>query len=134
MKLTGLDGKSHSVNIAQNNYPLRSRAACKSELQFQCGQLLRTKYPSQVILEEFPVPGSRLKLDFFLPTLRVAVEVHGAQHDSFNKHFHGNLKGFHQSRHRDGDKASWCEINDITLYEVRSVEEMQDLLGIKDGK
>jgi hypothetical protein len=130
MKFIGVDGKTHNVNIAANSYPMRSEGASKSSIQFQCGQLLRRAYPYSVILEEFPVPGSRLYVDFFMPELRVAFEIHGKQHDKFTAHFHGNIKGFNKSRVRDNDKAQWCLANDIKLYEIRSEEEMRKVLGL----
>ena len=42
--------------------------------------------------------------------------------------FHGDKKGFERSRARDERKRQWCELNEITLVEVRgtpTVEELQ---------
>lgn len=128
MKLTGLDGKSHNVNISANKYPLRNEAACKSAIQYRCGQMIHQAYPSEVILEEFPLPGGKLTLDFFLPRLRVAFEIHGVQHDKFVGHFHKNVQGFHKSRMRDNNKSHWCAINNIRLFEVRSEDELREIL------
>lgn len=132
MKLKGLDDKYHNVNIGQNTYPMKSEDACKSKIQYRCGQLIKSRFPGEVILEEFSIPGGRLYLDFFLPRLKLAFEIHGEQHDTFNGFFHGNIQGFHKSKTRDSNKSYWCKVNGIRLYEIRTEDELQGLLGLKD--
>jgi hypothetical protein len=71
------------------------------------------------LLEEFSVPGERLYLDFYMPQHFLAFEFHGGQHDEFNPFFHGSKGGFERSKERDLRKKQWCELNKITLVEVR---------------
>jgi len=89
-------------------------------------------YPSYSILEEFGIPDSRLSLDFFIPSLRLAFEFQGVQHDEFNKHFHGDSGGFKRQQKRDAQKAAWCDMNDIRLIEIRSgcvtIEELRKII------
>jgi hypothetical protein len=66
-----------------------------------------------------------------MPHHDLAFEYQGKQHDEFVKLFHGDRKGFEQAKARDVRKADWCELNDITLIEVRdnvSIEELQTLI------
>lgn len=96
------------------------------------GRLLRQIYGfNALILEEFPLPGERLYLDFFMPHHRLAFEYQGRQHDQFVKLFHGDKKGFERSKARDVRKSEWCELNELVLVEVRdniTTEELQQLI------
>lgn len=132
MKFKSLSGHETRLEILPERYPVLSREQCKSAGQHTLGRLLRRIYGFHaVILEEFPLPGERLYLDFFMPHHKLCFEFQGVQHDKFVKLFHGNKKGFEQSKSRDARKKAWCEINEFKLVEVRgniSVEELQTLI------
>jgi hypothetical protein len=83
-----------------------------------------------VVLEEFPIPEERLWLDFYLPHHKLAFEYQGQQHDSFNKFFHGDKDGFKRSLARDERKKLWCQVNDISLIEVRGVVSAETLKSL----
>jgi hypothetical protein len=71
-----------------------------------------------VVLEEFPLPGSRLRIDILNISKRIAVEVSpDATHNKYTEFFHGTRNGFLGSVKRDFDKAKWCDDNDILLIE-----------------
>lgn len=59
--------------------------------------------------------GQRLFFDFYLPSLRLYVEVQGVQHTEFNKHFHNDAAAFRGQKKRDALKREWCDLNDQTL-------------------
>ncbi len=60
-----------------------------------------------------------MKVDMINMTKRIAVEVQGAQHDSFNKFFHNNSRAnYLSSIKRDYDKRVWLESNDFKVLEV----------------
>lgn len=118
MKFVGLDGRITTLNIVSSKYPVRSREQSKSIKQFQLGQILQQLYSSEVILEEFPIPGTQLRLDFFLPRRMLVVEYDGEQHTNFNKFFHKTAQGLSKQIERDAKKASWCSLNGITLVRV----------------
>ena len=93
--------------------------------------MLRSIYGMQaVILEEFSIPEERLFLDFYIPHLSLAFEFQGMQHDEFNKFFHGDKDGFERSKKRDGRKREWCDINNITLIEVREIISTDELRSL----
>jgi len=68
-----------------------------------------------VIYEEVEMPGTRLALDFLIPTLPLAVEVQGRQHYVFIKHFHKTREKFIDQLKRDRIKAEWLDLNNIPL-------------------
>ena len=131
MKFQGLDRKSYSLNVKSIHYPLRTEAACKSKFQYQCGQIIKNKFPLSTILEEVKLPGHNLILDFFLPLEKLVFEIDGEQHWEYVPFFHGSRKGFIKARNRDDDKAKLCEINGWELIRINSVEELKDIL---DGR
>lgn len=127
MKVLNLKGKIIDIDDNPSKYPMRTEAGCKSKLQFECGQLLRKRFAFDAILEEVYIPDG-FYLDFFIPVRKLAFEIHGRQHDEYVSYFHGSKKEFEQSRIRDFNKATWCEMNGINLYIVRSVKEMKEIL------
>jgi len=80
-------------------------------------------------LEEVKLPGSTelyrksvLYLDFYIPSIRLAIEVHGQQHYEFCPFFHKSKADFLKSKARDEDKIDWCKLNDITLITLKYSE------------
>ena len=63
-------------------------------------------------------------------TKKVAIEVQGKQHYSFNKFFHANSRmNYLASIKRDSQKYQWLETNNIKLIEV--LEDEVDNLSKK---
>src|SRR4051812_518009 len=64
---------------------------------------LRPYWTHKRVLEEFPVPGTKMRVDLLClspgpnDTDGIVVEVSPKQHDQFNKFFHGSLAGFRAS-------------------------------------
>lgn len=130
MKVKDLSGKEHHLDVRASTYKIKSEKASKSKIQYACGQLIKKKFPLDVILEEVAIPGEKLYIDFFLPVKRIAFEIQGNQHDEYVPFFHGSPKGFEESQTRDQRKLRWCEINEIQLFTVKSEKEMRSVLGI----
>jgi very-short-patch-repair endonuclease len=60
-----------------------------------------------------------MKVDLINMTKRIAVEVQGAQHESFNKFFHNNSRAnYLKSITRDHDKIVWLENNNFKILEI----------------
>jgi len=60
-----------------------------------------------------------MKVDFLNATKKIAVEVNGPQHSSFNKFFHNNSRmKYLDSLKRDHEKSLWLEQNNFTLVEL----------------
>ena len=76
-----------------------------------------------MVYEEFPVFGSRMKVDIINMTRKIAVEVQGSQHSNFNAFFHNNSRAkYLESIKRDVKKAQWLEKNNISLIEIDEKE------------
>lgn len=118
-KISGIDGREHVWNltgyIVKEN-DIRPRSA----YHLRCRNILRKMFPVCPICEEVTLPGSgNLKLDFYLPDFRLAVEVQGEQHYKQVGKFHANKQDFIAGRRRDADKRRWCELNNVRLVELR---------------
>lgn len=91
----------------------------KSKIQYNTKQFLKSYWINNVVFEELPVAGTRLSLDFYNATKKIAVEVQGAQHRRYVAHFHGGHKlNYIDQLRRDKQKSDFCKINDIKLVEV----------------
>lgn len=86
-------------------------------------ELLVQLFPTQLILEEVPIPKTSLKLDFFIPLRKIAVEIDGKQHLEHVPFFHKTKKDFHHAQSNDKNKESWCELNKIKMVRLRWDEE-----------
>jgi very-short-patch-repair endonuclease len=64
-----------------------------------------------------------MKVDILNATKKIAIEVQGRQHTSFNKFFHNNSRlKYLESIKRDAQKAEWLESNGYTLVEIHEKE------------
>lgn len=76
-----------------------------------------------MVYEEFPVYGTRMKVDILNATKKIAVEVNGRQHSNFNAFFHNNSRAkYLASIKRDVQKREWLEKNSFTLIEIEEHE------------
>jgi hypothetical protein len=106
MKVQGLDGRQHSWSLTGYRVNANSTRP-RSTYHLAARSLLTEMFPVIPILEEVWLPGSgNLRLDFYLPQKKMAVEVHGKG-------------GFNVAMHNDGKKREWCELNDIRLVVLK---------------
>jgi hypothetical protein len=116
MKFKNIFGKDVDKNI--NKYLVKWDDPCKSKVQFRIKTFFRQFWSSHVVVEEFPVFGTRMRCDLINLTKKIAVETHGLQHDKFIKHFHRTRTGFKKSIKRDIQKYEWLESNGFTIIEI----------------
>ena|SRR5690606_7025464 len=131
MKFISTNGREYKINIRPSKWKRRSKEECKSHIQWNVGQILDELYPSDIILEEFCMPGDNLYIDFFIPRIKLAVEVHGQQHFQYSSFFHSTKQKFNESVARDNRKREWCKINGVDLKVIRfddSDEEIRNKL------
>lgn len=122
MRLYSVTGKLISKNVSKYRVDWDSKS--KSNLQFEVKQFLRQYWENHIVYEEFPVYGSRMKVDFINATRKIAIEVNGAQHSSFNKFFHNNSRAkYLSSIRRDYEKYEWLMKNQFKFIEL----EQKDL-------
>ncbi len=125
MRFYNIYGRSVTKNVTK--YLIDWDAKSRSKLQFDAKQFFRQYWSGQVVYEEFPVFGTRMKVDILNATKRIAIEVNGEQHDKFNKFFHNNSRAkYLDSIKRDMKKAEWLEKNSFTLIEIYK-KDIKDL-------
>lgn len=93
----------------------------KSSLHSIARKLITQQYPTLQVLEEVPIPirkSENYYLDFYIPILKTAIEVHGEQHYKFVAFYHNNQLGFLKSQKRDREKREWCDLNNIKYIEL----------------
>jgi hypothetical protein len=126
MKVKGLDGRLHSWNLV-GYVPLGDDEVKRSAPHKKARSILTEIFPRDRLLEEVPLPGSGgLTADFYIPSYKLMIEVHGEQHYQESTLFHKNYLDFVKGQKRDSRKRKWCEINDITLVELPFNENIED--------
>ena len=126
MIVIDLDGRKHKWPPA-GHIPTLDQTN-KSSHHLRARQLLKRIFGSYKIMEEVPLSGTRLRLDFYIHPLYLGIEVHGEQHYSYSHFFHGSTADFLQSKHNDRIKKEWCDINAITLIELPYNEDEEEWL------
>ena len=115
MKVIGLDGRKYNWNFAKHS----AQSHNPSQLHQDVKKFLRENFGTTIIFEEVFLPGSNgLRLDFYIPAFKIAIECQGEQHYIYNSYFHKEVIGFHKSILRDENKRKWCELNNILLIEI----------------
>lgn len=117
MRLYSLNGKLANKNVSR--YLIDWNKPSRSKIQFNVKKFFEQYWKSHIVYEEFPVYGSLMKVDLLNATKRIAVEVNGDQHESFNEFFHANSRmNYLQSIKRDCKKAQWLEKNNFKFIEL----------------
>ena len=121
MRLYNIYGRLVSKNVQK--YRINWEKKSRSKIQFKIKQLLKPIWENQIVYEEFPVYGSKMKVDILNATKKIAVEIQGRQHSEFNKFFHKNSRTeYLQSIKRDQEKALWLQQNGFELIEITEEE------------
>ena len=103
----------------------------RSKFQKRVKDFLVDYWKNDVVFEEFPVPGTRLSIDFYNANKNIAIEVQGDQHIKFVPHFHGHKGNYLHQLRKDRQKEDFCELNDIVLVEIFQKEEISKELFSK---
>jgi hypothetical protein len=136
MRLYNVRGKLQSRSVSK--YLIKWDKKSRSKLQFNVKQFFKQYWENHIVYEEFPVYGTKLKVDLINVTKKIAIEVNGPQHDNFNKFFHGNSRAkYLESIKRDIQKRDWLELNNFIIMEIYqddlknlSLEYLKGLYGI----
>lgn len=121
MRLRSITGRLVNRNVSK--YLIDWGKKSRSKIQFATKQFLKEYWKNHIVYEEFPVYGTRLKVDILNATKKIAVEVNGRQHSTFNKFFHGGSRQkFLQSIKRDCKKLDWLESNNFEVIEIEEDE------------
>lgn len=127
MQVKLLDGSSQNWQLT--GYYAHANMDQKSSFHLIAREALKKQYPTLQILEEVTVPLRKSEvvyLDFYIPLLKKAIEVHGEQHYKFIPFYHSNQLGFLKSQKRDREKKEWCELNGIRYVELPYSESVEE--------
>ena len=133
MKLVSPSGRVFNISKPQR-YLVQWDKPSRSKFQFHAKKFLQRYWKNDVVFEEFPVPHTKLTLDFFNFSTNVAIEVQGIQHRKYSKFFHGNTNyKYLDQLKRDQYKFDFCEEFGIVLVEIYSEEEFTEDFFKKQG-
>ena len=125
MKVKGINGKEYTWNLTKYDV-FYDDSRKRSRYHIRARNLLKEIYHSYRILEEVKLPGSTAKhrrgvlyLDFYIPQIKKAFEIHGQQHYEYNAFFHKNMADFILAKAKDEDKIEWCTLNSIDLVVLK---------------
>jgi hypothetical protein len=117
MRFVTLKGKVVSKNLTKKTVDWDKPT--RSKFQTSVKNFLRPYWEHHIVYEEIPVVGSsRLSLDIFNATKRVALEIQGRQHMQYIPFFHQTRQDFRKQLERDDIKETWCKLNNIILVEI----------------
>jgi len=136
MRLYSTTGRLVNKNVSR--YLIDWDKKSRSKIQFKVKQFLKEYWENHIVYEEFPVYGTKLKVDILNATKKIAIEVNGRQHTSFNKFFHKTRINYLHSLKRDHKKLEWLRVNDFELVEIEEKEVplvsykfIKDKFGVK---
>lgn len=131
MKVVGLDGREVTWKLSGCRV-LGDETRPRSGPHLRARVLIASVFSCDQVLEEVPIPGSRLRIDFYVATRSLAVEVNGRQHYERTPHFHKTKHDFRRAVRNDAEKARFCDENGIGLVVLRDEDdedEWRRLLG-----
>lgn len=117
MKLTKLNNDKF-INVNLNKYKIDWLGKSPSNSQKLVKQFLYPFWKTHFCCEEYRIPGSLLRIDLINFTRKIAIEVDGPQHESYNIHFHRNRLGYYNSIKRDFLKERWLEKNGFKFIRI----------------
>jgi hypothetical protein len=89
---------------------------------FLVGKILRYLFPYQKLEEEVSI--GKLWIDWLMPHMNIACEVHGSQHTEFNEFFHATKYDFIKGQDNDWQKSEMLESQNISLFVVYHDEKI----------
>ena len=116
-------GSNKEVLLRINKYRLDWENDGNSSLEIRFRDLIYPYWRQYIVLFQCTIPGSLLKIDFLNCSKKIAVEINGPQHNSFNKFFHNNSRAnYLSSIKRDLVKIEWLEQNKISILELEEAD------------
>lgn len=120
MIVKGLNGRSYNLKLKKKRYSNCSKGHDLAR------EILKKIFPFEEFFEELNLPGTnKLKLDFFIPNYKLAIEVQGIQHTKFIPFFHQHKVNLMKSFQNDNKKKQWCSLNEIKLIELKYGRECE---------
>ena len=129
MKFNGLN-TTRIYNVNVRKYLINWKKA-PSQNQQVLQNYLRKFWETDVVLAEFVIPNSRLRIDILKKKKKVAIEFSPhSHHSNYNKFFHKHPSSFLKSIKRDCWKEEWIKKNSFLFLEMYD-EDIPDNLTKK---
>ena len=125
MNFKTLYGKEKPIRNP-HKYKIKWNGKSRSKFQKNVKKYIYKHWKYDAVYEEFKVAGTQLTLDFYNHTKKIAIEVQGAQHLQFVKHFHKTRSNFLRQIRRDDKKMDFCELNNIKLVQIYPDDELSE--------
>lgn len=123
MKFKTIYGKEKRLPYS-DRYLIKWGEKSRSIFQTDVKTFLHHFWKNDLVYEEMPIVSSRLTIDLYNHTKRIAVEVQGHQHTKYVKFFHGKRKNFLEQLKRDKIKEDFAKINEIKLVLIYPDDEL----------
>ena len=95
--------------------------------QLKVKNFLYPYWKNCIVLEEFRIPGSLLRIDLINITKKICVEISPRKvHNEFNKFMHGGHAGFLKKMKSDANKMIWAEKSGFAFIELYD-EDIENL-------
>jgi hypothetical protein len=124
MRLLSINGKLTNKNVTRFliEWDKKSRSIAQADVK----KFLYPYWKNNIVYEEFPVYGSLLKVDILNATRKIAIEVHGPQHEDFH-YFHNNSRAaFLKGIKNDEIKSKWLldnKFQQVIIY-TKEIKEL----------
>jgi hypothetical protein len=126
MTFLDLQGRKKTLKKA-TKYLIDWDAKTRSKFQDSVKQFLRPYWKRDQVFEELRIVGTLCTFDLYNASQRIACEVQGSQHGSYNKFFHrGSKMNFLSQIKRDLDKHEFCRLNNIILVEILPKDQLSE--------
>ena len=112
------------INVNINKYRIDWEKSGFSKLEVKFRDLIKPYWFRSMVLFQWRIPGSLLRLDYFNVNIRTAVEISPtSHHGKFNPFFHNNSRlNYLSSIKRDFQKVEYCGSNNIQLLELNEYD------------
>jgi len=111
-----LNDKNYDIKVSK--YLIDWNKKSLSDFQFNVKQFLKPFWNQHLCFEEFPVAGTRMRVDIINFSKRIAVECNGFQHEDPKAFFHANYESYRKQLERDVKKERFCVLNGIKFVEI----------------
>lgn len=107
MKFSKLNYPNNKVNVNLSKYKIDwEKGGSKPHLKVK--QFLEPYWQCFQVVEEFPIPGSKLRIDILNASQKICIEISPSSSHDFNPFFHkSRVSGFLASLNRDEAKEGW---------------------------
>lgn len=117
MKFKTLTGKLKDIPV--HKHLIDWSGDSLSHFQEDVKDFMYPYWKHDVVCEELPVAGTKMRLDIINLTRRIIIEVNGIAHLDPQSHFHnGSRINWLNQVKRDMAKHRWAEINGYKLVEI----------------